>query len=52
MRSPVDKSLSIHGEEAAKRQARAEFLFFSHNGDLERCQKIANIWNFDVCISN
>lgn len=40
--------LSLHGQNAARRQAITELLFFSSVGDLYRCQKICSTWKIDV----
>jgi hypothetical protein len=41
---------SLHGDNAARRQAITELLFFSSVGDLARCQKICATWRIDVRI--
>ncbi|KIY93408.1 protein kinase [Monoraphidium neglectum] len=38
---------SLHGDNAARRQAITELLFFSSVGDLARCQKICATWRID-----
>lgn len=43
---------SLHGSDAAKRQATAELNFFSYVGDLERCIRIVQTWNLNVLFSN
>lgn len=40
--------LSLHGQNAARRQAITELLFFASVGDLSRCQRICNTWKIDV----
>lgn len=40
--------LSLHGQNAARRQAITELLFFASVGDLLRCQKICATWKIDV----
>ncbi|KAF6260215.1 protein kinase [Scenedesmus sp. NREL 46B-D3] len=35
---------SLHGENAARRQAITELLFFSSVGDVSRCKKICKTW--------
>lgn len=40
---------SLHGENAARRQAITELLFFSSVGDLNRCKKICRTWGVQVC---
>ncbi|GIL72919.1 hypothetical protein Vretimale_4568 [Volvox reticuliferus] len=39
---------SIHGEQAAKRRAIAELIFFAGVNDLRRCKQIAMTWNVKV----
>eukprot|EP00798_Chlamydomonas_sp_ICE-L_P014011 gene14011-19947_t len=39
---------SIHGEQAAKRRAIGELIFFSGTNDLRRCKQIASVWSIDV----
>ncbi|KIY95266.1 hypothetical protein MNEG_12694, partial [Monoraphidium neglectum] len=38
---------SLHGHNAARRQAITELLFFASVGDLFRCKKICNTWRID-----
>lgn len=40
--------LSLHGEAAARRQAITELLFFASAGDVDRCQKLVEIWGLEV----
>lgn len=40
--------LSLHGEAAARRQAITELLFFASVGDVDRCQKLLEIWGLEV----
>jgi hypothetical protein len=42
---------SLHGENAARRQAITELLFFSSVGDLNRCKKICRTWGVQVRFS-
>jgi len=39
---------SIHGEQAARRRAIAELIFFAGVNDLRRCRQMAATWNIDV----
>lgn len=39
---------SIHGEQAAKRRAIGELIFFAGTNDLQRCKSIAMAWGIDV----
>lgn len=39
---------SLHGENAARRQAITELLFFASVGDLNRCKKICKTWRIQV----
>jgi hypothetical protein len=39
---------SLHGENAARRQAITELLFFASVGDLNRCKKICRTWGVQV----
>ncbi|PNW85018.1 hypothetical protein CHLRE_03g168150v5 [Chlamydomonas reinhardtii] len=39
---------SIHGEQAARRRAIAELIFFAGVNDLRRCRQIAVTWNVKV----
>ena len=39
--------LSLHGQNAARRQAITELLFFASVGDLLRCQRICDAWKID-----
>eukprot|EP00877_Chromochloris_zofingiensis_P012895 jgi/Chrzof1/785/Cz01g28220.t1 len=39
---------SIHGEQAAKRRAIAELIFFAGTNDARRCKQIASTWSIDV----
>lgn len=39
---------SLHGENAARRQATTELLFFASVGDVNRCRKICNTWRINV----
>ncbi|MEW5309905.1 MAG: hypothetical protein WDW38_001748 [Sanguina aurantia] len=39
---------SIHGEQAARRRAIAELIFFAGTNDLRRCKQIATTWNIKV----
>lgn len=39
---------SLHGENAARRQAITELLFFASVGDLYRCKKIIHAWGLNV----
>jgi hypothetical protein len=39
---------SLHGENAARRQAITELLFFSSVGDVNRCRKICKTWTIQV----
>mmetsp|Transcript_33425 Transcript_33425/g.73919 ORF Transcript_33425/g.73919 Transcript_33425/m.73919 type:complete len:522 (-) Transcript_33425:758-2323(-) len=36
---------SIHGEQAARRRAIGELIFFAGVNDLRRCKQIASVWN-------
>jgi hypothetical protein len=38
---------SLHGDNAARRQAITELLFFSSVGDLGRCRKLCDTWKLD-----
>lgn len=40
---------SLHGENAARRQAITELLFFASVGDVLRCKKICKVWRIQVC---
>jgi hypothetical protein len=44
----VHNNHSLHGEQAAKRQALSELLFFASVGDLMRCKAIVKLWNIEV----
>lgn len=39
---------SIHGEQAAKRRAIGELIFFAGTNDLRRCKQIAKTWKINV----
>lgn len=39
---------SIHGEQAAKRRAIGELIFFAGVNDLRRCKQIVSTWNIKV----
>ncbi|KAJ9510595.1 hypothetical protein QJQ45_027481 [Haematococcus lacustris] len=39
---------SIHGEQAARRRAIAELIFFAGVNDLRRCKQIVSVWNIKV----
>jgi len=39
---------SIHGEQAARRRAIGELIFFAGTNDLRRCKQIASVWNIKV----
>lgn len=39
---------SLHGENAARRQAITELLFFASVGDLYRCKKIIHAWGLNI----
>jgi hypothetical protein len=39
---------SIHGEQAAKRRAIAELIFFAGTNDLRRCKQLAATWSINV----
>eukprot|EP00882_Tetradesmus_deserticola_P012625 GHRQ01013380.1.p2 GENE.GHRQ01013380.1~~GHRQ01013380.1.p2 ORF type:complete len:120 (+),score=26.89 GHRQ01013380.1:214-573(+) len=39
---------SIHGEQAAKRRAVAELIFFAGTNDVWRCKQLAGTWSIDV----
>jgi hypothetical protein len=40
---------SLHGENAARRQAITELLFFASVGDVNRCQRICRTWRIQAC---
>ncbi|WIA29235.1 hypothetical protein OEZ86_011743 [Tetradesmus obliquus] len=42
---------SIHGEQAAKRRAVAELIFFAGTNDVWRCKQLAGTWNINVADS-
>jgi hypothetical protein len=42
------EGLSLHGEEAYRRQGLSELLFFAAVGDVDRCKKIVKKYNLDV----
>eukprot|EP00198_Chlamydomonas_reinhardtii_P001505 XP_001690841.1 protein kinase [Chlamydomonas reinhardtii] len=44
---PPDQD-SLHGENAARRQAITELLFFASVGDLYRCKKIIHAWGLNI----
>ncbi|GFR46936.1 hypothetical protein Agub_g8584 [Astrephomene gubernaculifera] len=44
---PPDQD-SLHGENAARRQAITELLFFASVGDLYRCKKIIYAWGLNI----
>ncbi|GIL70021.1 hypothetical protein Vretimale_3301 [Volvox reticuliferus] len=47
MSQPQDQD-SLHGENAARRQAITELLFFASVGDLYRCKKIIYAWGLNI----
>lgn len=44
------ESYSIHGEQAARRRAIGELIFFAGVNDLRRCRQIAQTWNIKVTV--
>eukprot|EP00884_Botryococcus_braunii_P011890 jgi/Botrbrau1/20701/Bobra.0058s0030.1 len=48
---PHAPGLSIHGEEAFRRQGFSELLFFATVGDVLRCKKVAEKYKLDVTSS-
>lgn len=47
-REIADTMPSLHGEQAARRRAVAELIFFAGTNDLKRCRQIAKTWNIPV----
>ncbi|KAG2500845.1 hypothetical protein HYH03_001606 [Edaphochlamys debaryana] len=45
---PGPEQDSLHGENAARRQAITELLFFASVGDLYRCKKIIHAWGLNI----
>eukprot|EP00775_Hariotina_reticulata_P001428 gene1428-1769_t len=45
---PSAHGASLHGENAARRQAITELLFFASVGDVSRCRKICKTWSIQV----
>ncbi|GFH16870.1 uncharacterized protein HaLaN_13382 [Haematococcus lacustris] len=43
---------SIHGEQAARRRAIAELIFFAGVNDLRRCKQIVSVWNIKEAARN
>lgn len=43
----AQEAASLHGSNAARRQAVTELLFFASVGDLYRCQKICSRWQIE-----
>lgn len=46
---PRAPGLSMHGEEAFRRQGMSELIFFAAVGDMQRCKKIAEKYKLEVC---
>lgn len=46
---PRAPGLSMHGEEAVRRQGMSELIFFAAVGDMQRCKKIAEKYKLEVC---
>jgi len=44
----LPNTFSIHGEQAAKRRAIAELIFFAGVNDLNRCKQMCKTWNINV----